>query len=148
MATRISILTWRIPWTEEPGRLQSMRSQRVGQNWSDLAHTHTYIYIYLYTSVSGSIINFTNILFSLTNHIQPVETGFQDYRLRVHKIWKIPKLEFCCQYLNNCNRLAENMLLQFAYWYVPKIMIPKEFRAEWEAWHWCRVFWLEMLFQL
>jgi len=25
-----SILAWRIPWKEEPGRLQSMRSQRVG----------------------------------------------------------------------------------------------------------------------
>ena len=29
MATRSSILTWRIPWTEETGRLQSMGSQRV-----------------------------------------------------------------------------------------------------------------------
>ena len=32
MATHISILTWRIPWTEEPGRLQSMRSKRVGHD--------------------------------------------------------------------------------------------------------------------
>ena len=30
MATHSSILTWRIPWTEEPGRLQSMGSQRAG----------------------------------------------------------------------------------------------------------------------
>ena len=29
MATYSSILAWRIPWTEEPGRLQSMGSQRV-----------------------------------------------------------------------------------------------------------------------
>ena len=29
MATPSSILAWEIPWTEEPGRLQSMRSQRV-----------------------------------------------------------------------------------------------------------------------
>ena len=29
MATRSSILAWRIPWTEEPGRLQSIESQRV-----------------------------------------------------------------------------------------------------------------------
>ena len=29
MATHSSILAWKIPWTEEPGRLQSMRSQRV-----------------------------------------------------------------------------------------------------------------------
>ena len=31
-ATHSSILAWRIPWTEEAGRLQSMRSQRVGHN--------------------------------------------------------------------------------------------------------------------
>ena len=31
MATHSSILAWRIPWTDESGRLQSMRSQRVGQ---------------------------------------------------------------------------------------------------------------------
>ena len=32
MATHSSILAWRIPWTEEPGGLQSMGSQRVGQD--------------------------------------------------------------------------------------------------------------------
>ena len=32
MATHSSILTWRIPWTEEPGRLQSMGWQRVGHD--------------------------------------------------------------------------------------------------------------------
>ena len=50
MATHSSILAWRIPWTEEPGRLQFIRSQRCGHNQSDLArsihkrlaHTHTH----------------------------------------------------------------------------------------------------------
>ena len=32
MATHSSILAWEIPWTEEPGRLQSMESQRAGHN--------------------------------------------------------------------------------------------------------------------
>ena len=32
MATHSSILAWRIPWTEEPGRLQPMGSQRVGHD--------------------------------------------------------------------------------------------------------------------
>ena len=32
MATHSSILAWEIPWTEEPGGLQSMGSQRVGHN--------------------------------------------------------------------------------------------------------------------
>ena len=33
MATHSSILAWRIPWAEEPGRLQSMELQRVGHVW-------------------------------------------------------------------------------------------------------------------
>ena len=34
MATQSSILAWRIPWTEEPGGLQSMGLQRVGHDWA------------------------------------------------------------------------------------------------------------------
>ena len=34
MATHSSILAWKIPWTEDPGRLQSMGSQRVGHDWA------------------------------------------------------------------------------------------------------------------
>ena len=37
MATHSSVLAWRIPWTEKPGRLQFMGSHRVGHDWSDLA---------------------------------------------------------------------------------------------------------------
>ena len=40
MATHSSILAWRIPWTEEPGGLQSMGLQRVRQDWSALACLH------------------------------------------------------------------------------------------------------------
>ena len=36
MATHSSILAWKIPWTEEPGGLQSMGSQGEGDDWSDL----------------------------------------------------------------------------------------------------------------
>jgi len=32
MATHSSTLAWKIPWTEEPGRLQSLGSLRVGHN--------------------------------------------------------------------------------------------------------------------
>ena len=34
MASRSSILAWKIPWTEDPGGLQSMGSQRVRQDWA------------------------------------------------------------------------------------------------------------------
>ena len=42
VAAHSSILAWEIPWTEEPGVLQSTGSQRVGCNW---AHTYTHMYI-------------------------------------------------------------------------------------------------------
>ena len=38
MVTHSSILAWRIPWTEEPGRLQSMGSQRVRHDWATSLH--------------------------------------------------------------------------------------------------------------
>ena len=37
MTTHCSVLAWRIPWKEEPSGLQSIGSQRVRHNWSDLA---------------------------------------------------------------------------------------------------------------
>ena len=43
MAAHFSILAWRIPWTEEPGRLQSMGSHRVRHDQSNLACTHKYV---------------------------------------------------------------------------------------------------------
>ena len=39
VATHSSILAWEIPWTEEPGGLQSRGSQRVGHDWSNLAQS-------------------------------------------------------------------------------------------------------------
>ena len=38
IATHSSILAWKIPWMEEPGRLQSMGSQRVGHDWVTSLH--------------------------------------------------------------------------------------------------------------
>ena len=40
MAPHSSTLAWKIPWTEEPGRLQSMRSLRVGHNERLHFHFH------------------------------------------------------------------------------------------------------------
>jgi len=38
MATHSSMLAWRTPWTEKPGRLLYVGSQRIRYNRSDLAH--------------------------------------------------------------------------------------------------------------
>ena len=48
MATHSSLLAWKIPWTEEPGRLQAIGSQRTGH---DLAHTHTHTHTCVYTCI-------------------------------------------------------------------------------------------------
>ena len=41
MATHSSILAWEIPWTQEPGGLQSTGSQRVGHDWTT-SHSHSF----------------------------------------------------------------------------------------------------------
>ena len=40
MATHSILPAWRIPWTEEPGGLQSMGLQRVRHSWTANTHTH------------------------------------------------------------------------------------------------------------
>ena len=50
LVTFSSILTWRIPWTGEPGRLQSMELQRVRHDW---ATNYKHIQTYTYTTFEG-----------------------------------------------------------------------------------------------
>ena len=49
MASHSNILAWRIPWTEEPGGLQSMGSQRVGQD----CVTNTFTFALYVTDLIG-----------------------------------------------------------------------------------------------
>ena len=44
MATHSSTLAWKIPWMEEPGRLQSMGSRRVGHNWATSLSLFTFLH--------------------------------------------------------------------------------------------------------
>ena len=44
MAPHSSTLAWKIPWTEEPGRLQSMGSLRVGNNWATSLSLFTFMH--------------------------------------------------------------------------------------------------------
>ena len=43
MATHSSTLAWNIPWTEVPGRLQSLGSRRVGRDWATLLSLFTFM---------------------------------------------------------------------------------------------------------
>ena len=44
MAPHSSTLAWKIPWTEEPGRLQSMGSLRVGHDWATSLSLFTFMH--------------------------------------------------------------------------------------------------------
>ena len=50
MATHSSLLAWKIPWTEEPGGLQSMGSQRVGHD-----EATSFFYILFHYGLSQNI---------------------------------------------------------------------------------------------
>ena len=67
MATHSSVLAWKIPWSEEPGGLQSMGSQRVGHDWSDLAAVaYTHVFLLLWITYLFSML-FTFIQLLITN---------------------------------------------------------------------------------
>ena len=54
MATHSSILAWRIPWTEEPGGLQSMGSQKVGLDWTTNTFKDRWTMIALWLTIQFS----------------------------------------------------------------------------------------------
>ena len=79
MAVHSSTIAWKIPWTEEPGRLQFMGSQRVGHDWvtslsldwflvwSDKKHWHLQVYLFLWGvggETSRDIFHFFHLLHS------------------------------------------------------------------------------------
>ena len=63
VATCSSILTWRISWTEEPDMLQSMESQRIRHNWSDLADSHFTCVYFFFLLENGSCFNYFPFFF-------------------------------------------------------------------------------------
>ena len=54
MATHSSILAWRIPWTEEPGKLQFTGSQKVRCDWATFTHTQLPYNVVLVSAIQWS----------------------------------------------------------------------------------------------
>ena len=62
MATHSSTLAWKIPWMEEPGRLQSMGLQRVAHDWiPKIYHGNTNYLLFLLHSSMGLAKKFVQI---------------------------------------------------------------------------------------
>ena len=60
MTTYSSILAWKIPWREEPGRLQSMGPQRIGHNWAtEHASNSKELHIALFLLIKKSLLEYS-----------------------------------------------------------------------------------------
>ena len=97
MATHSSILAWEIPWTEEPGRLQSMGSQRVRHDWGTNTHTHDCIYR-LIASVffNGLSLFILTLKLSQIWSIEAPSRLFAEKAMATHSstlAWKLPWME-------------------------------------------------------
>ena len=86
MATHSSILYWKIPWTEEPRGLQSIESQRVKHNCSNLVPAHTHTHTHTHT-LSLSLSVYLCVSFSLWLHEFP-------WGLLMSRIHSVDKLQF------------------------------------------------------
>ena len=86
MATHSSILAWRIPWTEEPGRLQSPGSQRAGHDWG----TNTFTYVLRVTDVKKQIYDYMEINLEYSLEELMLEQKFQHFG---HLIQRADSLE-------------------------------------------------------
>ena len=79
MATHSNILTWRFPWTEEPGGLQSMESQKIRHNWVTNTFAHNILKIstkskhfLLIFSLEDLSIDVSGVLMSPNNYCSPI----------------------------------------------------------------------------
>ena len=109
MATHSSILVWRIPWTEEAGRLYPMGSQRVRHSWA-----HTYIQTHTHTpplkqsltfsaaiALSKEVSSFIKprLVFFLTSSMFPkwLRTSAPCGWMSILPPWNLPELQPSCK---------------------------------------------------
>ena len=108
MATHSSILAWRIPWTEEPGRLKSMGSQRVGHDWACILCMH-FIKLTNILFVLDLVYNYINAythcyLKQLYLHLVPSKTGFHWDHQKI-ATWRLQS----CQVTRKCSEQMERI---------------------------------------
>ena len=91
MVTHSSILAWRIPWTEMPGRLQSTGSQRVRHDWATSLTLLTYVHIKKQRHY------FANKGLSSQSYGFPVVMyGCESWTIKKAERWRIDAFELWC----------------------------------------------------
>ena len=88
MATHSSILAWRIPWTEEPGRIQLIGSQRVGHDWVTFSSSHVWMWELDYKeNWAPKNWCFWTVMLEKTLESPLDWKGFQPVRLKGNQSW-------------------------------------------------------------
>ena len=75
MATHSSILAWKIPWMEEPDRLQSMGLQRVGHNWATFTLLYFTSLLHLYSTIDKT----SRLKMKSFSTVRDTQRGSQSY---------------------------------------------------------------------
>ena len=88
MATHSSTPAWRIPWTEEPGRLQIMGLQRVRHDWATL-------FIFFFLSSYASMTAYFNSVSSLPLLLSLLAVSYVKYHNVLQKIFHMPLILKC-----------------------------------------------------
>ena len=104
MATHSSILAWRIPWTEEPGGLQSMGWQRVGHNWATSLSLSCYTWRLLREWIRRVLIARENIFFYFFNFVPICDDGCSLNLLwsSFHDVCKSNHHAICLKFIECC----------------------------------------------
>ena len=132
MATYSSIPAWRIPWTEEPGRLQCMGSQRVGHDWETNTFTFTIPGACLYRFIISTM--WCAVLIGSLPLTKPVSAS---------QLQPLPKahLDLCSitgKILSLIRCVTQIFMSLLAYWSTSfpwKYQVPSAFRTQRWGWH-------------
>ena len=113
MVTHSSILAWRIPWTEKPGRLWPVGSQRVRHDWSDSVTRQQFLVVN--PSITACSHRFFFVLrtfriyslskFQIHNTILKLEEVIE-FQLSYSKSWRMMLWKCCSQYASKFGKLS------------------------------------------
>ena len=114
MATHSSILAWKIPWTEEPGGLQSMQSKRVGRDWACVQASSVIIYVFLFWKRFPSML-LTNRPLKIVQKCRPLNLP----RVYFSTLWSARGLAI------SCSSGPINVISSISTWWIGAIESPE-----------------------